>query len=433
MSPWARLHTMIETCSTTRGAKAKIQALSTFADLKPLLILLMNPLHTTGITATQIKAFEKKKVAFSAKLCTEPEALLSALVKRIYTGHKALEAVCQALQQYPEYRETILKLADGNLKIGMGLIQMNKAFPPGLVAEYSVALAEDFSKASDKFESSLKRGEQWFISRKIDGVRSQVFTFSSRLAVARSRSGAPFETSTSLMEQMITECVPANYVLDGEVILLVDGKENFQATVSAIKQKKEVMRQFRYSIFDCLTAEEFEAQESKAPFSDRVQRLSQVCQILCNKYPNHFVPVMQHLYSEKTMAEQHRLCKEEQGEGLMLRRDTGYVGKRSADLLKVKEFSSAEYRVIEVKTGTKTIANIPTNVMSAVRIDHKNYPVWVGSGFTDEQRLFFYQHPEHIIGQIIEVQFFEESQNKKGEWSLRFPTVKCIHGMQRTV
>ena len=38
-----------------------------------------------------------------------------------------------------------------------------------------------------------------------------------------------------------------------------------------------------------------------------------------------------------------------------------------------------------------------------------------------------------IVGKIITVQYFEETKNDKGGISLRFPTVKVVHGKERTV
>ena len=57
--------------------------------------------------------------------------------------------------------------------------------------------------------------------------------------------------------------------------------------------------------------------------------------------------------------------------------------------------------------------------------------VKVGSGFTQEQRLEYMDGS--IVGKIITVQYFEETNNDKGGISLRFPTVKVIHGDKREV
>ena len=70
-------------------------------------------------------------------------------------------------------------------------------------------------------------------------------------------------------------------------------------------------------------------------------------------------------------------------------------------------------------------------MLSQVYIMHKGYSVAVGSGFTQEQRIKYYNNPEDIIGKTITVQYFEETKNQEGGISLRFPTVKIVHGEKR--
>ena len=47
-----------------------------------------------------------------------------------------------------------------------------------------------------------------------------------------------------------------------------------------------------------------------------------------------------------------------------------------------------------------------------------------GSGFTDEERLNYWEHPELIMGKVVELKYFEVTQNDKDKtkYSLRFPT-----------
>jgi len=82
-----------------------------------------------------------------------------------------------------------------------------------------------------------------------------------------------------------------------------------------------------------------------------------------------------------------------------------------------------------VKNG----AECEEDMLSCVMIEHKNHIVRVGSGFTIEQRQEFYQNPKKILGKIITVQYFSESENQDGGLSLRFPTFKFLHGAARTV
>jgi DNA ligase-1 len=124
-------------------------------------------------------------------------------------------------------------------------------------------------------------------------------------------------------------------------------------------------------------------------------------------------------------------------EGLMLRADEPYKGKRSKDLLKVKKFFDDEYEVIDTEMGPfRYVLNgreHEETMLSCVMIKHKDNIVRVGSGFTIEQRQEFYQNPKKILGKIITVQYFEETKNQDGGISLRFPTFKFLHGSTRTV
>ena len=64
-----------------------------------------------------------------------------------------------------------------------------------------------------------------------------------------------------------------------------------------------------------------------------------------------------------------------------------------------------------------------------VWIEHKGHKVKVGSGWTQDQRLQYMDGS--IVGKTITVQYFEETKNDKGGISLRFPTVKIVHGEKR--
>ena len=70
-------------------------------------------------------------------------------------------------------------------------------------------------------------------------------------------------------------------------------------------------------------------------------------------------------------------------------------------------------------------------MLSGVAVEHKGNIVRVGSGFTIDQRKHLFSNPNDILGRIITVQYFEESKNQEGEYSLRFPVIKVIHGNNR--
>ena len=117
----------------------------------------------------------------------------------------------------------------------------------------------------------------------------------------------------------------------------------------------------------------------------------------------------------------------------MVRKDVGYEGKRSKNLLKVKTFHDAEYTVVDADFGPMAVVRDgkekQETMLSQVWIEHKGYKVKVGSGFNQEQRIKYMN--ESIIGKTITVQYFEETKNDKGGISLRFPTVKHIYENER--
>ena len=72
------------------------------------------------------------------------------------------------------------------------------------------------------------------------------------------------------------------------------------------------------------------------------------------------------------------------------------------------------------KTG-KNLKKLGSSVIKFLYNGQEKY-CNVGSGFTDEQREYYWKYPEEIVGKIIVINYFEITTNKDGEVSLRFPT-----------
>ena len=123
-------------------------------------------------------------------------------------------------------------------------------------------------------------------------------------------------------------------------------------------------------------------------------------------------------------------------EGLMLRKNTTYKGKRSTDILKVKQMFDEEYVVVDLENDYHRVIvdgeEVEELMLKNVIIEHKGNRVQVGSGFSHEQRRHYFKNPDGILGKQITVQYFEETTNKNGTHSLRFPVIKAVYDGVRT-
>lgn len=63
-----------------------------------------------------------------------------------------------------------------------------------------------------------------------------------------------------------------------------------------------------------------------------------------------------------------------------------------------------------------------------MHITYEGNDVKVGAGLSREQRIAWMNDPSLIVGKVITVKYFERTVNQQGKASLRFPTLKVVHG-----
>ena len=357
--------------------------------------------------------------------------LLESLSQRLITGHNAIKEANGFIYKYPELKYLLYLIIDRNLKIRVSSKLINKA-QPNLIPEFNVALANRYDEKTKK-KVDLER-DVWYVSRKLDGVRCLVVVDEKGKAKSFSRAGKQFHT-LSLVEKEIESLGVKNVVFDGEMCIVNDeGDEDFQSVMKEIKRKNHTIENGLFQVFDYITYEDFtRGNSSNKTFSERLSILQS---LLSNKDLMHIsfleqTPVLS--FHELTALSSTAASKG--WEGLMLRKNDLYKGKRSNDILKVKTFHDAEYKVIDTFFGpfryVKEGIEVEEEMLSGVAIEHKGNVVRVGSGFTIDERKQLFENPQDILGKVITVQYFEESQNQNGDYSLRFPVIKAIHGNKR--
>ncbi len=408
--------------SSTNDKKVILQKYDT-PNLRKLFEYVYSPFKQYYVTSDNLKKRQDLNLDNDYELFD----LLDDLNERLITGHNAIQVVNGFIAKNQEFSEVIYDVIDRNLKTRATTTLINSVLP-GTVPTFDVALAEKFDGNEKKV--NFDSGE-WWASRKLDGVRCITVIDEHGEPKFYSRAGNEFLT-LSVLAQDIKRLGLKNKVLDGEVCVLKEGGlEDFQGVIKEIGKKNHTIQMPKYYIFDFLEAFEFWNQSGDVSLSARLIILNALVTDLTYAEP---LPQFQ----IKSVEEFEKIAADatEMGyEGVMMRKDIGYEGKRSKNLLKVKKMHDAEYVVIGLDSDVNRIIDMGKEVeevmLKAVIVEHKGNTVRVGSGFNIEQRRYYHENPNEIIGKTITVQFFEESQDMKGNFSLRFPVFKGIYGDKR--
>jgi len=376
------------------------------------------------------KSCKKNSGLFKYNIYNDLFNLLDDLSNRVITGHDSIAAVNGFVTANTKYKDLIFSIIDRNLEIRASDSVINKVIP-NLIPTFDVALATKYEPKFCDFEN-----EVWLGSRKLDGVRCLIRKEGNKVT-AYSRQGNEFTTIQKVLDEVAL--IPGDFVLDGEICLMdKDGNEDFQGIMKQIKRKDHTIENPKYVIFDYLTLEEFANKEGTTKLQDRYTSLQTCFKISDLTFTNILSLLSQiQITGIDHLSEMIANADANGYEGIMLRKNAGYEGKRSKNLLKCKKFFDAEYEVLDIEFDSHRVIRegkeIVIPMLANVWIEHKGYRVAVGSGWNQEQRIRYQANPEQLLGKTITVQYFEETKNQEGGISLRFPTVKHVYENGRNV
>ena len=436
-----RLQELVNSLNTSNSTNEKISILKNFSDCKQLLCYCYDTIrYQYGVTSSNIISLEGQ---FKDDLLEIPvyntlEDLLTSLSNRTLTGHFAVKACLAFIYNNSQYRELILNVIDRNLKTRIGSKEINKVFP-GCISEFSVALANslsDYDPSRTKIDFS---SGDFYVERKLDGVRTIALIDSDGNVTFKSRNGKIYNT-LGVVEDQIHSLKLRNCVLDGECCLLnPDGTDNFQGMMKEIRRKNHTIENAAYRCFDIIPINDFYAKKCDVKYSTRYQYLKNK---VGTSLANIGVIDAWKVSSWADVDRYQQMAIENNWEGLMLRKDVAYKGDRSNELLKIKEFNEREYVVKNLTVGPFRVINYDANgksyestenIVTTIFIEHEGNIVGVGSGMSIDMRRLWTKDPKLILGKTITVKYFEETVDKNGNKSLRFPTLKIVHGIERSV
>jgi len=397
------------------------------------------------VTSAKIRSMYIVKRVGDVEPITTDEGILNLydrLSKREVTGNAALQecaTMCDALLNIDiDVAQLFLDILDKNLKCGVNNQTLQSIFNSDgttLKRNFGVALANKYFDRADKVDFET---QDWYASRKCDGLRC-ICIKENGVVRFFSRQEKEF-TTLDVLKNLFEQCQDDNFVLDGELCQVdSNGDEDFQSIIKLARRKDYTIQDPFYQVFDMLTLDEFFARSTSPNFSARIDRMNSFFSKNANIISNNVKILKQtHVNDINHFNELLDEARSKNWEGLMIRRNVPYEGKRTNDLLKVKDFLDDEFEVIDYEIGPMRMVEggkqVTKDVLTNVVINYKGNRVSVGSGFTKEQRIYYAQHPKDILGHQITVKYFEETTNQKGTASMRFPTVKHVYGLEgRTV
>lgn len=322
-------------------------------------------------------------------------------------------------------RELVQMIMVKNLNIGIGTTTINKVCKD-LIPKFDVQLAESLSKQKD---GALEGKEIW-VTTKLDGFR---IVFDSAKQEFRTRQGQLYEGLDHLLEEAnkLASLLGngEDFILDGELIHKpVEGMNSGElysltSKVARKKGKTKEKSNLQFNVFDCLPRSEFVSGKSKSKYKERRNKLNTVFSL--NSFDNMvLVEVLYHgRFDADIVNELLKEVEKNGGEGLMINLNEVYQCKRVKSLLKVKSFSDADLYVVDVEEGTGRNEGKMGAVKAMFKYGNEVLYTHVGSGWSDEQRKYYWEHKDELIGKVIECKYFETSQDSKtGTINLRFPT-----------
>jgi len=412
----AKNKAIFDSLSNTNSKLEKIEILKANKDNKDFLFLLdmlLNPDNIFGISTNKLN--KKFTIEITHEGNIDVKNLFKYLLKHNTGTDLDINYVQNSLRAISriygaEYATFIEEIITKKLKIGCNIKLVNTAIP-NFLPDFQVMLANKYFEKPE-----IVDGKNFTITTKFDGIRCILIKNEGKITVY-SRQGQKIDGLVDIVNELSNfDC--DNFVLDGEIMILdrkkFPSKIQYKKTIEIVTKDGE-KHGVQLLAFDILSFKEFDNKKCTFSYAQRRYVLEKIFSKL------NFVKVVPALYSGNDINKIGELltrARKDGEEGIMINlNDAVYDFKRTNNLLKVKVMQDCDLEILGFQEGEGRFKD----TLGAILVDYKGSILNVGSGFTSDERDYFWANRDKLVGRVIKVRYFEETQNKEGKKSLRFP------------
>lgn len=383
---------------------------------KKCLVFLLDSNIVTGISD---KKLNKDTFILGYDNCNSFDILMEYLKQNNTGSDYDIRTVKFFIENQPEeYQDFYKQMITKKFRLGCDKKVINSVIR-GLIPSWNVQQAYPISEKNEP-----KDGEWFALSQKLNG--NNCAYYKGKLI---SRQGKPFIGLDHIIKDIERLPKHEKYMFNGELIRKnynnLSDNDNFQIGTGIINSDDSDKSCIKFVIYECIPNEEFENGESKLKYKARREQVLNplTTSISCLDTDNlEVVPIIYEGTDKSIIQPLLDKADKDGWEGLMLNKDTKWKNKRNNGILKIKSFKHADIRCTDIIEGDGKYKG----TLGLIKCDYKGYELGVGSGFTDEQRNYYWNNPNEVIGKIIQIKFKGETKNKNGEISVQFPIFEIV-------
>ena len=403
-----KIFKQIQNTSSTNEKKAIIAANKDNELFKKCLVFLLDSNVVSGISDKKLNKF----VGMSGTELNSFEEVMKYLSDFNSGSDMNIGTVQGFIENQPEeYQDFYKQMVTKKFRLGCDKKVVNSVIS-GLIPTFDVMLGTPIEKCK------LNPNDPISISRKLNGTRTAFV--GNRCMTRQGKEYKGLDHIISDLKNMGYE----NMFVDGELIYKnkegLSDSEAFQKGTGIAMSKDSDKSQLKLVVFDIFPLSEFWTGKSNLSYFDRKSIYLKQFENNLKYNPTENLEIVPIVYEGTDHSEIWKwldYAEAHDWEGCMINLDTPYECKRVKTLIKVKKFFDISLSVIDIEEGTGR----NKGKLGAIVCKYYDNIVNVGSGFTDSQRIYYWQHKDKMLDHIVDVKYKEITTDKKNNLkSLQF-------------